>query len=126
MKTKIAWAVQSFLLCFAFNLAFAAVVFFMAGKVLEGLNDWVSTLAGPGGAGLPEDLRTVLAGFGTFLVQLRRYMLPVLAGLASSFTLIMWFFIFLAGGRQIRRAGEKAAGLSVKSGGPVIGEQPSD
>jgi hypothetical protein len=53
-------------------------------------------------------------------------MLPVLAALASSFTLIMWFFIFLAGGRQIRRAGEKAAGLSVKSGGPVIGEQASD
>jgi hypothetical protein len=108
MKIKIAWTIQSFFLCFLFNLAFAAVIFFMADRVLEALNEWVSPFAGSGGPDLPEDVRVGLAGLGSFVVQIRGYMMSVLAVLASAFTLLMWFFLFLAGRRQIGRAAKQA------------------
>ncbi|MGA2025937.1 MAG: hypothetical protein ABSH17_02580 [Syntrophobacteraceae bacterium] len=111
MKIKIAWAIQSFFLCFLCNLAFAAVIFFMADRILQGLHEWVLPLTGPGAPALPDDLHMALGGLGNFIVQLRGYLLTVLAALASAFTLLLWFFLFLAGGRQINRAG-KMAGLS--------------
>jgi len=111
MKIKIAWGIQSFFLCFIFNLAFTAVVFFMADRVLEALNEWVSPFAGPGGPELPADVQMGLAGLRSFFVQIRGYMVSVLAALASAFTLLMWFFVFLAGRRQISRAARQAGAL---------------
>ncbi len=111
MKIKIAWAIQSFFLCFLFNLAFAAVLFYMADRILGAVNAWVSPFAGPGGPALPDDVHTALGGLGTFVIQAREQMLTVLAALASAFTLLMWFFLFLAGRRQIR----KSATLAVSS-----------
>lgn len=108
MKIKIAWAIQSFFLCFLCNLAFAAVIFFMADRILGGLNEWVSPLSRPGAPAMPDDLHMALGSFGNFIVQLRGYLPTVLAALASAFTLLLWFFLFLAGGRQIKRAGERA------------------
>ena len=108
MKIKIAWAIQSFFLCFLCNLAFAAVIFFMADRILQGLNQWVSPLTGPGAPSLPDDLHMALGGFGNFVVQIRGYLMTVLAALTSAFTLLLWFFLFLAGGRQINRAGKRA------------------
>ncbi|MGO9372003.1 MAG: hypothetical protein ACLQBD_07855 [Syntrophobacteraceae bacterium] len=104
MKVKMAWAIQSFCLCFLFNLAFAAVIFLMADKILEALNVWVSPLMGPGAPVLSEDLQMALGSFGTFVVQIRGYLVPVLAALTTAVTLLLWFFLFVAGGRQIRRA----------------------
>ncbi|MGO9017433.1 MAG: hypothetical protein ACLQVJ_03685 [Syntrophobacteraceae bacterium] len=111
MKIKTAWAIQSLFLCFLFNLVFAAVIFFMADRILEALNEWVSPLTGPGAPALPDDLQMALGGFGNFVVEVRGYLIAVIAALASAFTLLLWFFLFLAGGRQIRKAGERA-GLS--------------
>ncbi len=111
MKIKMAWAIQSFFLCFLFNLAFAAVIFFMADRILEALTEWVSPLTGPGAPALPDDLQMALGSFGNFMAQVRGYLMAVFAALASAFTLLLWFFLFLTGGRQIRRAGEWA-GLS--------------
>ncbi len=108
MKIKTAWAIQSFFLCFLFNLAFAASMFFMADRILAALNEWVSPLTGPGAVALPDDLHMALGGLGIFIVQARGYLTAVLAALASALTLLLWFFVFLAGGRQIRRAGEAA------------------
>jgi hypothetical protein len=113
MKIKTAWAIQSLFLCFLFNLVFAAVIFFMADKILEALNEWVSPLSGPGAPSLPEDLQMALGSFGNFVVQIRGYLMAVIAALASAFTLLLWFFLFLAGGRQIRKAGLRAALSSV-------------
>jgi len=104
MKFKMAWAIQSFCLCFLFNLAFAAVIFLMADRTLEALNVWISPLMGPGASALPEDLQVALGSFGTFVVQIRGYLIPVLAALTTAITLLLWFFLFLAGGRQISRA----------------------
>jgi hypothetical protein len=75
------------------------------------LHEWVLPLTGPGAPALPDDLHMALGGLGNFIVQLQGYLLTVLAALASAFTLLLWFFLFLAGGRQINRAG-KMAGLS--------------
>jgi len=108
MKIKIAWAIQSFFFCFLFNLAFAATVLFMADRSLEALNEWVSPFTGQGGATLPEDVRMALGSLGTFLTQARERVLTLLVALASAFTLLMWFFLFLAGRRQIRKAAERA------------------
>jgi hypothetical protein len=109
MKFKTAWAIQSFCLCFLFNLAFAAVIFLMADKILGALNVWVSPLIGPGAPVPPEDLKMALGSFGTFVVQIRGYLIPVLAALTTAITLLLWFFLFLTGGRQISRATPKAA-----------------
>jgi len=118
MKTKITWAIQSFFLCLLFNLAFTAVIFFMADRILEALNEWILPLTGSGGPALPDEARTALGSFRNFAVQIRGYLIPVLAALASAFTLLLWFFLYLTGGRQIRRAGERAA-LSGKPEGEV-------
>ncbi len=113
MKIKVAWAFQSFFLCFFFNMAFAAVIFFMADGIIKGLNDWISPLTGA--TALPEELRATLNNFGTFTHEMRGYLIPALAALTSSITLLLWFFIYLAGGRQIRRAGERAGISESKS-----------
>jgi len=107
MKIKIAWAIQSLFLCLIFNLAFAAVIFFMADRILEALHEWVSPLTGPGAPALPDDLQMAVGSLVNFIVQLRGNLMTVLAALASAFTLLLWFFLFLAGGRQIRRAGAR-------------------
>lgn len=114
MKSKMAWAIQSFCLCFLFNLAFAAVIFLMADRILEALNVWVSPLMGPGAPVLPEDLQMAVGSFGTFVLQIRGYLMPVLAALTTAITLLLWFFIFLAGGRQIGRATINAAQAKVE------------
>jgi len=124
MKFKTAWAIQSFLLCFLFNLAFAAVIFFMADRILEALNEWVSPLMGPGPLALSEDLQMALGSFGTFVVQVRGYVMPVLAALTTAITLMLWFFLFLAGGRQISRASLSAhTKIQVSAESKVEGEE---
>jgi NhaP-type Na+/H+ or K+/H+ antiporter len=115
MKIKTAWALQSFLLCFLFNLALGALIFYMAGRCLEALNQWVSPLIGAGAPTLPGELHAALGGFAAFTDQAHNYLLPLLVVLTVAITLLLWFFVFLAGGRQIRRAGE----LSGMSSGPV-------
>jgi len=114
MKFKMAWGIQSFCLCFLFNLAFAAVIFLMADKILESLNVWVSPLMGPDAPALSEDLQMALGSFGTFVVQIREYLVPVLAALTTAITLLLWFFVFVAGGRQIRRAVLSAAQAKIE------------
>jgi hypothetical protein len=104
MKIKTAWAAQSFLLCFLFNLVLGALMFYMAGRSLEALNQWVSPLiAAPGP---PDELHVALGGFLAFTTQAGIWLMPLLAALTLSMTFLLWFFLFLVGGRQIRRAGE--------------------
>lgn len=105
MKTGTAWAVQSFCICFLFNLALGALIFFMAEKGLEAMNDWVTPLTGSGAPALPEEVHTVLAGFGSFAGEAKTYLLPMVAALTLAITSLLWLFVFLAGGRQIRKAG---------------------
>ncbi len=121
MKIKIAWAIQSFFLCFFFNMVLGGLIFYMADRGLEALNEWVSPAIGAGAPALPDDLRMALGGLETFVVQARRYLLPLLAALTLAITFLLWFFLFLVGRRQISRAGERA-GLSI---GPEVESQES-
>ena len=107
MKIKSAWAIQSLFLCFLFNIAFTAVICFLGYKTLDALNEWISPLSSLEGAALPEDVHTALGNFSTVIAQAQGYVKIVLIPLASAFTLLLWFFLFLAGGRQIRRAGAR-------------------
>lgn len=109
MRAKGAWAIQSFLLCVLFNGIFAALIFLMADLVLWELNGWVSPFLGSGATVLPEDMRSALSSLGTFVTELRQYLLPALAALASAVTLLMWFFLFLLGARQIGRTAKWTA-----------------
>jgi hypothetical protein len=111
MRIKTAWAVQSFLLCFVFNLVFSAVIFFMAGRVLDAFTEWVSSLNGAGLTALPEDVHTAFGSLGNLVAQVRGYLLAVMATLGLSFTFLLWFFLFLTGRRQIRRALEYARSI---------------
>jgi hypothetical protein len=108
MRIKIAWAIQSFFLCFLFNLALAALLFFMADRVLEAVREWVLPVVGPGGPDLPEDVHMGLVNLGNLVAQERGQLKEVLGALVSAFTLLMWCLVFLAGRRQIRKAAKLA------------------
>ncbi len=109
MKFKLAWAFQSLFLVILFNFAFGAIIFLMSERILDGLSQWVTPFVGPNSpTGLPDGIQTAFSNFSAFLVEMRQYMLPSLAALTTAITLLLWFFVFLAGGRQIRRAGEHA------------------
>jgi hypothetical protein len=95
------------LLCIFFNAIFAGLIFLMADKILEGLNQWVTPFIQSGVPNLPDDMRSALNEFGNSLAQLRVYLLPALAALSAAVTLLLWFFLFLLGARQIRKAGER-------------------
>jgi hypothetical protein len=108
MKIKRAWAVQSLVICVVFNAVLAGLIFLMADKILDGLNEWVSPFVKPGAPNLPDDICSALSNVGNFLMQLRQYLAPVLAAVTSSITLLLWFCLFRLGRRQIDRAGAES------------------
>ena len=115
MRIKRAWAFQSFIICVVFNAVLAGLIFFMADKVLEGLNEWASPFLKQGAPNLPDDVHSALTGFSNFLAQVRQYFAPVLGAMTSALTLLMWFCVVLTGRRQIDRAGmESTACQSVQ------------
>lgn len=103
MKIKTAWAVQSLTLCFLFNLAFTALIFYMASRFIDASQQWVSALGASGAPAMTANAHTALGGLSALITQARGWLKAVLCVLASAFTLLLWFFIFLAGGRQIKR-----------------------
>jgi hypothetical protein len=113
MKIKRAWAVQSFVICVVFNAVLVGLIFLMADKILEGLNEWTSPFLKPGAPNLPDDVRSALSGFGNFLTQVHQYLVPVLAAMTSAITLLLWFCLLLLGRRQIDRAGAESAACQI-------------
>lgn len=129
MKIKTAWAVQSLALCLLFNLAFTAVIFYMARRVIDASLLWVSALGVSSVApAMSANAHEALGGLSALIAQARGYLGPVLLVLAPAFTLLLWFFLFLAGARQIRRSqspdpvlqeGVPAPDVAVAGGGEV-------
>ena len=107
MKIKTAWALQSLALCFLFNLAFAAVIFYMASKVMDASHQWVSALGASGAPALSENAHLALGGLSALIARTSGWLKPVLFVLSSAFTLLMWFFIFLAGARMVKVESQK-------------------
>lgn len=111
MKIKTAWAFQSLALCFLFNLAFTAVMFYMTSRIIDASQQWISALSASGAHAMPADALTALGGLTALIVQARGWLKPVISVLALAFTLLMWFFLFLAGGRQMRRTQTEVEGV---------------
>lgn len=106
MKIKTAWAIQSMALCFLFNLVFTVVIFYMASRLMDASHQWLLALGASGAHATPANAHTAVLGLSTLIAQARGAFTAVLFVLASAFTLLLWFFIFLTGRRQIRRSGE--------------------
>ncbi len=117
MKIKTAWAIQSLALCLLFNLAFTAVIFYMAGRVIDASLLWVSALRASLAPAMSANAHEALGGLSALIAQARGYLGPVLLVLAPAFTLLLWFFLFLAGGRQIRRS--QPPGPVLQEGSPI-------
>lgn len=109
MKSKRAWTLQSFIICIVFNGILAGLIFLMANKIVDGLNEWVSPFTKPGAPNLPDEVRSALSSLGGVLTQLRQYLAPALAAMSSAITLLLWLCISIAGRRQIDRASAQAA-----------------
>jgi len=109
MKSKGVLTVQSLIICIVFNGILAGLIFLMANKIVDGLNEWASPFMQPGAPNLPEEVRSALSSLGNFIAQLREYLAPVLAAMTSAITLLLWFFVSLAGRRQIDRTALQAA-----------------
>jgi hypothetical protein len=103
MKIKTAWAIQSLALCVLFNLVFTMVIFYMASGLINASHQWVSAL-GASAPAMPADVHKALDGLNTLIAQTRAGLMPVLSLLSSAFTLLLWFFIFGLGCRQLRRS----------------------
>ena len=121
MKIKTAWALQSLALCLLFNLAFAAVIFYMARSVIDAANQWVLALGASGAPVLPANALAAVAGLKALVARTGGYLMGVLFVLGASFTLLLWFFAFLTGARQIERQNSETAGQKTEIR-PVEGE----
>ncbi|MDR3566625.1 MAG: hypothetical protein P4L43_01210 [Syntrophobacteraceae bacterium] len=101
MKIKTAWAIRSLALCIFFNLAFTAVVIYMAGRVIDASHQWVCALGASGAPVLSAKALEAVGGLKALIAQTRGRLTGVLCVLSLAFTLLLWFFIFLTGARQI-------------------------
>jgi hypothetical protein len=97
MKAGRAWTLQSLLTCVLWNGILVAILYFVAYRVIQGLDAWVTPLMQPEVQNLPEDIRGSLASFKQFLDESRTYLLPVLAGTGGTITLVLWLFLALQG-----------------------------
>lgn len=104
MKARRAWTLQSLLSCVLWNGILVAVLYFVAYRVIQGLDAWVTPLMQAEVQNLPEDIRGSLASFKQFLDESRIYLLPALAGIGGTITLVLWLFLALQGRALLRRA----------------------
>ncbi|MDR3553189.1 MAG: hypothetical protein P4L55_00405 [Syntrophobacteraceae bacterium] len=125
MKIKTAWAIQSLALCVLFNLVFTVVIFYMASGLIDASHQWVSAL-GASAPAMPADVHKALDGLHTLIVQTRGWLIPVLSVLCTAFTLLLWFFIFGLGCRQIRRSELESQKPEVHSVTPDVGPPQSE
>ncbi|MEM5788472.1 MAG: hypothetical protein AAGU11_14260 [Syntrophobacteraceae bacterium] len=109
MGVRRAWAFQSFVICVLLNSVLAGLIFMMAQKIMAGIMEWTSPFLKPGASNLPHDLTSAFGSLNIFLSQLQQYLAPGLAALTLSVTLLLWFFVYLLGLRQIRRAAAAVA-----------------
>ena len=120
MKIKTAWAFQSLVLCMLFNLVFAAVILYMASGLIDASRQWIAALGASLPAGASPNAHAALVGLSALIAQAHGWVKPVLFLLASAFALLGWFFLFLTGGRQMRRVE-----LKVESQMPQVEGRPS-
>lgn len=97
MQAKRLWTIQSFLTCFFWNAVLIAVFFYLAKQILTGLHLWVDPFLGSGSENLSEDLRLAFANMDQFLIEMQRYIAPVVFGIGALATLVLWLFVLFQG-----------------------------
>ncbi|MGC9196668.1 MAG: hypothetical protein ACP5IL_14625 [Syntrophobacteraceae bacterium] len=103
MKIKTGWALESLALCLLFNLSFAAVIFYMSHRLIDGCRQWMAALGATFKPSMPAEVHRAFDGLSALITQASGRLLPVLAVLVFAFTLLLWFFIFLTGCGKLRR-----------------------
>ena len=104
MKARGAWTFRSFFICFAANAVLAGLLFLMADRVLDALNEWVAPFLASGAAALPEDARAAFSNLGGFLRMLRTNLAPGIAVVAGAGAFFMWLLLLIQGRVMIGRA----------------------
>ncbi len=115
MRSQRAWTLQSFFLCFLGNGVLLAVFFVVArGAVLE-LDQWLVPFLTDRAAELPQDLHRSLTSLEQSIMQIHRFLAPVVFGLGAGLTLMLWLPVQFMGRRLLNRVrGEGGTAL----GGP--------
>ena len=76
MKIKTAWAIRSLALCLLFNLAFTAVIFYMASGLIDASHQWVSALSASGAPAMAANALMALGGLKALIAQTRGWLKP--------------------------------------------------
>ncbi len=126
MKIKTAWAFQSLALCVVFNLVFAAVILYMASGLIDASRQWIAALGASLPSGASPSAHAALVGLSVLIAQASGWVKPVLFLLASAFTLLGWFFLFLTGGRQMRRVASQVDSQKIPVGSQPLPAAPPE
>lgn len=122
MRAKRIWTVQSLLTCFFWNAVLAGILYFVADRIIEALQQWIDPFLRNGPAGLPDDIQSALAHLQRFLDEMKEYLAPAIAGMVGTVTFFLWLFILLQGRGLANRAYREAAESRPEPAGVVTPE----
>ncbi|MDY0038770.1 MAG: DUF2760 domain-containing protein [Desulforhabdus sp.] len=122
MRAKKIWTIQSFLTCFFWNAVLLAILYYLTKQVITGLHLWVSPFLGAGAENLSEDLRLAFANMNQFLMEMQRYLAPVLFGMGALVTFVLWLFVLFQG-RGLANRVQRAASAAPSVEKPETGEK---
>ncbi len=111
MRAKRGFTVLTFLLCLLFNGVLIGLFYYMAREVLYGINQWVDPFVGKDTADLGEDVRQAFSGLSNMLVEVERYLAPIVLGVGAAGTFLLWLFILGTGRSSINRGIREALAL---------------
>jgi len=103
MQSKRSWALQPLLSCVILNSLLLAFLYAMASRILTALSKWVNPFLIPGPVNLPAEAQSAFTGLGQLLAEIEQYLAPVVFGLGTVLTLILWLVIRAQGRRLLDR-----------------------
>ena len=113
MQAKQMWTIRSLLVCIFWNAVLVAILYVMADRITEGMQQWTAPFIKAGGSPLPEDARSAFSNLDQFIAQTRNFLVPVIFGVGSCATFLLWLFILFQGralANQVEAAAESAQG----------------
>jgi len=117
MRAKQVWTVQSLASCFVLYGLTAAVFFYTAKQILNGMRQWVDPFLKTSVPGLPEEAQSAFANLNQLIAETGAYLAPVLFGTAAIAAFFLWLIVLSRGRAFAARAAIEAA--PPISGAPV-------
>jgi hypothetical protein len=108
MQSKRSWALQPLLSCLILNSILLVLLYAMAIQILNALLQWVNPFLSPGAANLPAEAQSAFMGLGQLLGETKLYLAPVVFGLGTVVTLILWLVLKSQGRRLLVTQPEKS------------------